>query len=295
MEKLQIKQKLKKLFGGVEIRWKTVIIAAVLSGIYTAIMALAPGLRNTSFHTVAVTFEVWILFGIVIIMNARSCTDAALKCFVFFLISQPLVYLLQVPFNPLGWELFRYYRYWLLPTLLCLPMGFFGYLIKKDKWWGYLLLFPMIFLTALSFKTYLSYFTFCRPFYLLACIFCVGMMLLYPNVLFCNKKIKIVGTLVSAVLILGIALFVMAKPYRYSADLLSTVDGKDVTPKYSVRLEDDSFGDVSVMEADSEGFCLVRAEFRKRGKTELIVMSPEGEEHRYDLAVELQSYELSEK
>ena len=89
-------------------------------------MALVPALHDTSFHTIAVTLEVWILFGILIIMNSRSNLDAALKCFVFFLISQPLVYLIQVPFSPLGWQLFGYYQFWFIWTLLCFPMGFVG-------------------------------------------------------------------------------------------------------------------------------------------------------------------------
>ena len=69
-----------------------------MAGVFTAAMAILPVFQNTSFSTIVVTFEVWILFGITIIMNSRSNLDSALKCFVFFLISQPLVYLLQVPF-----------------------------------------------------------------------------------------------------------------------------------------------------------------------------------------------------
>ena len=101
----------RKLFSGIDLTWPKLIIAAIIAGAFTAVMALIPALQYTSFHTIAVTFEVWILFGILIIMNSRSNLDSALKCFVFFLISQPLVYLLQVPFSQLGWNLFGYYRY----------------------------------------------------------------------------------------------------------------------------------------------------------------------------------------
>ena len=103
---------LKKLFGGIDLTWFKLIIAAVVAGVFTAVMALIPELHYTSFHTIVVTFEVWILFGIIIIMNSKSNLDSALKCFVFFLISQPLVYLIQVPFSQLGWALFGYYRFW---------------------------------------------------------------------------------------------------------------------------------------------------------------------------------------
>ena len=72
------------------------IIFAVLAGIYTAIMAMIPITKNTSFRDIAISFEVWILFGVLIIMNSKSPKDSALKCFVFFLISQPLVYILYM-------------------------------------------------------------------------------------------------------------------------------------------------------------------------------------------------------
>ena len=57
------------------------------------------------------------------------------------MISQPLVYLVQVPFNhELGWGLFYYYIPWIWWTLATIPMAFVGYFIKKDKWWGLLIL-----------------------------------------------------------------------------------------------------------------------------------------------------------
>ena len=158
---------LRKVFGGLNLSWLTVIVAAVATGAYTAVMAMLPLVQDTSFQTIAVSFEAWILFGIIIIMNAKSNLDSALKCFVFFLISQPLVYFLQILLGGQGWGLFRYYKIWFIWTLLCLPMGYIGYFIKKDKWWGYLILLPMIGLTALSYYDYLSSFTFCRPHYIL--------------------------------------------------------------------------------------------------------------------------------
>ena len=73
-------------------------------------MALLPIAKDTSFSDITVSFEVWILFGIFIIMNSKSPVDSAFKCFVFFLISQPLIYLIQVPFSNLRWQIFVYYR-----------------------------------------------------------------------------------------------------------------------------------------------------------------------------------------
>lgn len=288
-------EKIRKCFGGLELSWTRVVTAAIAAGVFTALVSIIPPLQDTSLHTIAVTFEVWILFGILIIMNSTSNRDAALKCFVFFLISQPLVYLLQVPFSPEGWGLFRYYGTWFRWTVLCLPMGYLGYYIKKDNWWGYLILLPMIALTALSLRQYLSDFTFCAPNYLLISVFCAGAMLLYPNVLFRNKKIRRAGTAVSAALIALIAVYTAMNPHRYSTDILYSVDGEDITAAYSAALGSEKYGEVSVEYADGLDICTVHADFRKRGKTELIVTTPDGETKRYDLRIELNSYEIKER
>ncbi|MCQ2530758.1 MAG: hypothetical protein MJ086_05820 [Lachnospiraceae bacterium] len=282
--------KIKKLFGEINLTWKKVILFALIAGVFTAAMALIPTLEYTSFHTIVVSFEVWILFGIFIIMNAKSNIDAALKCFVFFLISQPLVYLLQVPFSSLGWQIFQYYKPWAIWTVACLPMGFMGYYIKKGKWWGYLILLPMIVLTAFSLKTYLKDFTFCHPFYLLVCLFCAAAMILYPIILLPNKKMKAIGAAVSGAIVIGILIFVLLNPYRYSTEILNEVDHKAITMEYQVSLEDNKYGEVYL--DDSTGTCVVQANFKKRGKTKLIVVTPEGETREYNLRIEIGTYEI---
>ena len=113
---------MKNLFGEIDLTWKKLIIFAIIAGVYTAVMEILPIIADTSFRDIAVYLEWWILFGIIIICNSKSPKDSALKCFVFFLISQPLIYLIQVPFSSMGFGLFKYYRYWFIWTLACLPM-----------------------------------------------------------------------------------------------------------------------------------------------------------------------------
>lgn len=288
-------QKLKKFFGELNLSWPSILIMSVVAGVYTAIMTLIPQLKETSFTTITVSFEVWILFGIFIIMNSKSNIDAALKCFVFFLISQPLVYLLQVPFNPFGWGIFQYYKRWFIWTLLCLPMGYIGYYIKKDKWWGYLILAPMIGLTAISFNEYLSFFTYCHPFYILISIFCIIAMLVYPNVLFNNKKIRMTGTIISALLIIIISIYVAINPLHYSTDILYSVNEKDITNEYQVSLADDKYGDVSIEYTETIDAYMVHADFKKKGTTELIVKTPDNNIIKYDLIIGISSYDVKEK
>ena len=116
-------KKLNKLFGGIDLTWKKLIIFAIIAGIYTAIMAMLPIAKDTSFSDLTARFEVWILFGILIIMNSKSAKDSAMKCFVFFLISQPLVYLVQDVINHSNLFI-TYYRYWFMWTIATIPMGF---------------------------------------------------------------------------------------------------------------------------------------------------------------------------
>ena len=55
---------MKRLFGGIDLTWKKLIIFAVLAGLYTGVMAILPITKNTSFRDITVTFECWIFFGI---------------------------------------------------------------------------------------------------------------------------------------------------------------------------------------------------------------------------------------
>ena len=172
-------EKIKKIFGEIDLNWKKLIIFAILAGIYTAIMAMLPIAKETSFADISISFEVWILFGILIIMNSKSAKDSALKCFVFFLISQPLVYLVQVPFSRLGWQLFAYYKYWFIWTILTIPMGYIGYYIKKDKWWGLFILTPvLLFLGIFHYAKFLSECMSFFPNHLLSTLFCLITMII---------------------------------------------------------------------------------------------------------------------
>ena len=77
---------MKKLFGEIDLTWKKIILFAIVAGVYTALMALIPITKDTSFRDISIQFEWWILFGILIICNSKSPLDSSLKCFVFFCI-----------------------------------------------------------------------------------------------------------------------------------------------------------------------------------------------------------------
>lgn len=286
---------MKKLFGGINLTWPKVIIGAVIAGVVTAVFAIVPIFLNTSFHTITVTFEVWILFGIFIIMNSKSNLDSALKCFVFFLISQPLVYLIQVPFSSMGWGLFGYYGYWFIWTLLCFPMGFVGYYMKKDKWWGYLILLPMIVLTGMSYMNYFSDCQFSFPRYLLITLFCAAAMILYPVCIFRDKRIRITGAVIGAVAVAVITVICLLNPPVYSVELITNTEGHPLDDTYTVAFEDSSYGDIGIIYIDQWEDYAVHADLKKAGQTSFTLKAPDGKTREFGLTIERDTYEVTEK
>ena len=195
-----MKEKIKKLFGGIEMTWLRVILLAVATGLLTAIVALIPGLKDTSFHDIAVNLDCWILFAVFIIVNCKKWWEASLKCFVFFLISQPLVYLIQVPFVSLGWQLFTlYYGYWFKITLLTLPGAVIAYQLKRKDWISVAVLAVANgYLAFMSAKYLTTAFTNSGR-HILSAIFCLALALLFIW-LFIDKKIqKIVSVSIVAI------------------------------------------------------------------------------------------------
>ena len=285
---------MKKIFGGINLTWPKVITMGIVMGIYTAIMAMLPIVKDTSFSDLTVTFEVWIFFGIFIIMNSKSAKDSALKCFVFFLISQPLVYLIQDIIN--NSMLFKtYYKYWFMWTIGCLPMGFIGYHMKKDKWWGLLILTPILILLGEECAGYLSKTMFSFPRHLLTTIFCISTLIIYPLAIFKNKKVKTVGVVISGLLIVLIALVCIVNPPIYSTDILSNGEKYQFDDSYKAYLLDKKYGDLKIECEEETKDCLIHAEFKKAGKTELILETVNGKKTIFDITIKRDNYTIEEK
>ena len=290
---------MKKLFGGLRLTWPKLILFAVICGVYTGAVAAIPALKDTSFQDISISFEWWILFAILIIVNSRSPLDSALKVFVFFLISQPMVYLVQVPFSSFGFGLFRYYPRWFKWTLLTFPAAFVGWYMKKDKWWGLLILAPILGFLGLHYAGFVGEARSFFPNHLLSALFCAATMLLYPLAIFDNKKIRIAGLAISLALLIGFSVLGLGKGREfYETDLLPSDSELCETPydeSYRVSLADESYGEVSIVYEEGIECCLIHAKFAKTGKTELILESPDGERQVFELTIERSSYELQRK
>ncbi|MBO4853838.1 MAG: hypothetical protein J5482_01665 [Oscillospiraceae bacterium] len=288
---------MKKLFGSITLTWTKLIVFAVVAGVYTGIMALLPITRDTSFADISISFEWWVLFGILIIVNSKTPLDSALKCFVFFLISQPLVYLVQVPFSERGWELFVYYPPWFVWTLLTIPMGFVGYYMRKEKWWSLLILVPMLVFVGYHYMGFLNEAVSFFPNHLLSTVFCAATVIIYPLFIFKKKKLKMAGLIISiAILLAGTALALASGRQVYNTTVLVNSGGLHVTfdDTYTVYLEDESYGEVFIVYEESIEDYMVNAAFTKTGATKLILVSPDGERRTFDLVIERYSYDIEE-
>ncbi len=127
-----------KIFGGLRMTWRNVILFAIAAGAYTGAVMLIPALRNTSFQDIGIAFEWWVIFAVIVVVNCNKSWEAMLKCFVFFLISQPMVYLVEMIFGSLSFEMAWYYyrAVWFKATLLTLPGGFIAFFCKKQNIFG---------------------------------------------------------------------------------------------------------------------------------------------------------------
>lgn len=191
----------RKIFGELNITWPKILTSAIVIGIYTALVAMFVPDGN-SFHDIAVTLEWWILPAVLIIVNSRKPLEAALKTFIFFLISQPLVYLIQVPFNSLGWELFKFYPYWFMITLLTFPSAFIGWYMKKDKWYSGIILSVATVLLIYSGYVFILGFGETFPDHLITVIYCFGIIPIFIFGIFRDKIPRIVTATISIIAII---------------------------------------------------------------------------------------------
>ncbi|MBR3265272.1 MAG: hypothetical protein IKI61_04855 [Erysipelotrichaceae bacterium] len=288
--------RIKKLFGGIELTWKKLIVFAIIAGLFTAAMAILPATNDTSFEDIAIYLDIWILFGILIIMNSKSPLDSALKCFVFFLISQPLVYLIQVPFSSLGWQIFGYYKYWFIWTLFTLPMGYIGYYMKKDKWWGLLILAPILIILGIDYSNYLGKTVYLFPHHLLSALFCAVTIAIYPLCIFNDKKVKTIGIIISILIILAATVYALVNRYTYNTTLLSNNGelGAVFDDSYKAYLEDDSFGKVEIVYNEAIEDYLLNANLVKGGQTRLILEDSKGSRKIYNLDIGYSKVDITE-
>ena len=165
-----------KLFGGLKMGWPAVILFAVAAGVYTGAVNSVPALDNTSFIDIAVSFEWWIVFAVVIATNCGKPWESALKIFAFFVISQPLVFAVEVALRSIDAQMAWYYyaTNWGPKTLLTLPGGFLAYYVKDRRLVGGLVMGLTVAAQVMLGVSYLAATLIAPPRHLLSAVFCFG-------------------------------------------------------------------------------------------------------------------------
>ena len=104
-------KKLSAAFGTLPMTWPVVCAFAAIIGIYVGVINQIPILYDTSFRDIAVSYEWWVLFAVLIVSNCKNAKEAGLKCLVFFLISQPVIFLVELPSIGSDKVLYYYTKY----------------------------------------------------------------------------------------------------------------------------------------------------------------------------------------
>ena len=232
-----------RLFGKLKMNWPEVLLLAIASAILTTVFLTFPVFKNTSFERMGVHLEAWIFLAVIIMSNCEKPLESALKTFMFFLISQPLIYLFQVPFSSMGFGLFRYYPYWFKLTLITFPAAYIGWYIRKKNWLSLLILLPVLTFLAYicvdSFQFAFRHF----PYRLVTAVFCLLQVILYLWAFTSDRLRKLIGFLVPLALVL--VLF-MSQP---QVDINATVflpDEPVLSESASVKEPEDGIADITI-------------------------------------------------
>lgn len=258
-------------FTSQKMSWGRVILLAVAAAVLTAVLNLIPIFKDTSFRDIAVNLECWILFAVFIIVNCPKWQEAALKTFVFFLISQPLIYLIQVPFSSMGFGLFQYYRFWFIVTLLTLPGAVIAWQLRRKDW-----ISVAVLSVAVGFLGYMAadYFWSVKavfPHHLLSLFFCIALAIFLTFTLLSQKSHRIV--------VLGVLLVSLA----ISLILLKPIDA------VTIRLGDGTWTwtmedpDIATVELNQDQSLSVSA--NGEGVTLLTLENESGERQEYYITV----------
>ena len=276
-----MKALLNKLCGGIRFTWPRLIAYAVGAAVLTAVFLIFPVFEGTSFNRMGVYLEAWIFLAVLIMANCKTPLESALKTFVFFLISQPLIYLLQVPFSSMGWGLFGFYKTWFILTLLTFPAAYVGWYITKKNWLSLLILAPVLAFLGTVFAEALRATVLSFPRLLITALFCLGQILLYLYLFTSNSLQKLAGLLIA---LAGAAFLLLTTSAVDINSAMFLPDDPVLTEAAVVTVDDGQIAEVSVESTGQDS--MVRIRSTHLGTTSMTVRDGENE-YRYLLTIYL--------
>ena len=269
---------LKKVFGGLNITWPVIIIGAIAAGVYTGVMAMMPGIQDTSLTDICATFESWVLFAAIIVTNTKTPVESALKCFVFFLISQPLVYLIQVPF--VGWGIMGYYQNWIIWTIATLPLGFAGWYITKNNIVAVIIMAAGSVFLAFHAMGFLRDAITNPPWHILSFLFCICLILAMIFGCFEAGVLRNVSLAIAAVALVVVGYFTFNPGVDVSFGITAYDDTVEITAESTIESSNEAVATTEVIQI-SEDLYSAGVHFIDYGETEITLTDADGTVHRY--------------
>ena len=277
---------LRKVFGEVNMTWPKVIIFAIICAVIDAVFAIVPFFQNTSFHNMNVCFEAWVIITMFIVLNTKKPLEAALKTVVFFFISQPLIYLLQVPFSELGFGIFRFYPYWLIWTVLTFPGAFVAWYVKKKNWLSVIILSLInIMLLGFEFPKHLDELTKVFPEQIIACIFIILEVIVLILVCLDNKMKRLITS--------GIAVVICAVFLIFTTNIF-IVHGTDGSVMYAENTPYTIVSTSEGIEATTDG-TTINFTVTEYGKYKIVVKGADGKKEKIIVTYDENGIETSDK
>ena len=156
---------------------------------------------------------------------------------------------------------------------------------------------PMLVLLAGHYGGYLGQTFFSFPRHLYSAIFCAATMLIYPVAIFSEKRVRIAGVVISAVMIIALTIWTIIQPPVYSTDILvsDSEQGAAFDDTYQASFADPSYGTLSIRYDDAIETYLLHADMRRAGQAEVVLKAPDGTEKRYDIEIHRDTYEITPK
>ena len=126
-------------------------------------------------------------------------------------------------------------------------------------------------------------------------LFCIVTFISYPLYIFKNKKIKIIGLVISVIIILIATIMTLFDKPVYSTEILISSDKYQFDNSCKVTMDDKSIGELSIKYIDGIDDYSIHADFVKEGKTSFTLECPNNYKKVFDLNVKINTYDVKER
>ena len=166
--------------------------------------------------------------------------------------------------------------------------------MKKEKWYSLLILVPMLILLSMNIETSLGGLIYAFPHHLINLLFILATLVLYPLLIFNDKKLKYIGLAISIVLIIFWGYPVLKGKPAYETTLRCDSEALPLKEDTKAYLENNEMGDITMnYEENIDCYC-IHAKLYKTGDTKLIVEYEDGSKKVFDLHIGKSTYDIKE-